>query len=251
MDTFAGTTVLISGSARGQGAAHAEAFYNAGASVVITDVLDTEGRALAERLGPDRAMYAHLDVAVAAEWDDVVGRANRHFGPVTVLVNNAGIAGRGSGDIHDLDPLEFARVMDVNLMGALHGTQAVTPGMRDAGGGSIVNISSMLALNGRARTGAYTVSKWALRGLTKCAAVDLARDQIRVNAILPGLMENPMNVGPGIDPGELFARNESHLLLKRLGRAEDITPMVLFLASSDAAYVTGADIVIDGGWTAT
>jgi 3alpha(or 20beta)-hydroxysteroid dehydrogenase len=251
MRTFAGITVLISGSARGQGAEIAVAFHTAGASVVISDVLDDEGLQLRDRLGEDRAMYAHLDVTDASQWRAVVDEATGRFGPVTVLVNNAELAGDALGDVRDLDPAQFDQIMAVNVLGALHGMQAIAPGMRSAGGGSIVNISSMVAVNGQAKAAAYTASQWALRGLSKCAAVDLAGDGIRVNAILPGLIADSMDLESGISAEELFARSESHLLIKRLGRPDDITPMVLFLASVDAGYITGTDVVIDGGWTAS
>lgn len=243
---FTGKVVLVSGSARGQGAEHIRAFHRAGAQVVIADILEDAGRALAAELGP-RALYRHLDVTSGAAWDRAIAGARDVFGPVGVLVNNAGIARRGS--LVDGDPELFRQVMDVNVMGAVHGIRAVAESMRELRGGAIVNISSMVGLLGRPESSGYTTSNWALRGLTKCAAVDFAPFGVRVNAILPGLIDTPMVITEQQNYDEVFDRHEAHFLVPRLGRPADVAQAVMFLASTRASYITGAEFLVDGGWT--
>lgn len=244
---FEGQVVLVSGAARGQGAEHARAFYANGASVVLADVMDDEGASLAAHLGP-RATYLHLDVTDPHQWESAVAQTQDRFGVVSVLVNNAGIVLRDH--VLSVDPAQFMRVLDVNLVGTLNGMQAVIPGMRERGGGAMINISSMGGLHGRPGSGGYGPSKWGVRGLSASAALDLAADSVRVNVVLPGLIDTPMVVTPERTAQDAYQRNADHFLIRRLGQPRDITNIVLFLASDAASYITGGEFVVDGGWTA-
>ncbi|WP_207101386.1 SDR family NAD(P)-dependent oxidoreductase [Paracoccus shandongensis] len=239
MSDLSGKTAIVTGGGRGQGAAHAELLVAAGAHVLICDVLEAEGEAQAERLG-DKARFLRLDVTEAEAWDGAVKTALDWTGRLDVLVNNAGIINRKI--IRDMTPDEWRRVIDVNLTGAFLGIRAAAPAMRQ--GGSIVNISSNSAFSGHYDP-AYTASKWALRGLTRTAAMEYAESGIRVNAICPGLIVTDLNrnsphLGPmiGITP------------MARAGEADEVAQLVLFLASEASAFITGEDFVIDGGFTA-
>jgi 3alpha(or 20beta)-hydroxysteroid dehydrogenase len=236
---LSGKVALVTGAASGQGAAHARRFVAEGARVMLTDVLVEAGRELAAELG-DAAAFAELDVRDGGAWTRVVGNTAQRFGPPTVLVNNAGIARHCS--ILEEDQLEWQRVIDVNLTGCWHGMRAVAPGMQGAGGGSIVNISSNAAMVGFANLAAYTASKWALRGLTKCAALEFGAARIRVNSVHPGAVDTPML---NFDAGESsrFAAQP----IPRAARPEEIADAVLFLASDESSFITGAELVIDGG----
>jgi 3alpha(or 20beta)-hydroxysteroid dehydrogenase len=238
---FDGKVVLISGAARGQGAAEAKAFAAEGATVVLGDVLDDEGVAVAEEIG-HAASYVHLDVTSEESWQQAIAGLDR----LDVLVNNAGVVSFRSIEEVELD--DFQRVMEINVTGTLLGIKTCAPLLRQSGG-SIVNISSISGLKGQAESPAYVASKWAVRGLTKAAAVDLAPGGVRVNSVHPGVIETPMVMRPGKNREEILERHLSKLLVPRLGTPEDVVPVVLFLASGDAAYVTGAEFVVDGGWT--
>jgi 3alpha(or 20beta)-hydroxysteroid dehydrogenase len=238
---FDGSVVLISGAARGQGAAEAKAFAAEGATVVLGDVLDDEGRAVAGEIGPS-ASYVHLDVTSEQSWQQAVGGLDR----LDVLVNNAGVGSFARVDEIELG--EFDRVMDINVTGTLLGIKTCAPLLRESGG-SIVNISSISGLKGAAESAAYVTSKWAVRGLTKAAAVDLAPGGVRVNSVHPGVIDTPMVMRAGKTREEVLERHLPKLLFPRLGTPDDVVPVVLFLASRDAGYVTGAEIVVDGGWT--
>ena len=245
MGRLEGKVAIITGAARGQGEAEARRFVHEGASVLLTDVLDDEGQAVAESLG-ERAAYRHLDVCDEDEWIAAVADAEERFGPVTILVNNAGILDFSSIEHQDLD--KFRRVIDVNLIGTMLGIKSVTPSMRRAGGGSIINISSNAGMNGLPGLGAYVSSKWAVRGLSKSAAMDLGRRGIRVNSLHPGAVDTPMTRMPGHEPDDTtFARS---LPLRRFGLADEIANVATFLASDEASYVTGAEWAVDGGATA-
>ena len=236
-----GKVALISGGARGQGEAEARRFVAEGAKVVIGDILEAEGKAVADSLG-DAALFVRLDVTEEESWAAAVAAAEERYGPVTVLVNNAGIL--SFGPVDRIVRAEYERILQVNLVGVLLGMQAVTRGMAKAGGGAIVNISSTSGLQGLPYVGAYGSSKWAVRGLTKSAAIDLGRKGIRVNSVHPGGIDTPMIAGTS---GE--APYYKRLPVARMGTSDEVANVVLFLASDEASYVTGAEVAVDGGAT--
>ncbi|MDH6291334.1 glucose 1-dehydrogenase [Rhodococcus opacus] len=240
---FDARTVLISGGARGMGASHAAGFLEEGANVVIGDVRDDEGGELVSKLG-ERARYVHLDVSDPDQWTDAVAVAEATFGPVSVLVNNAGFGGRDT--LVDTSPDEWRRVLSVNLDGSFYGIRATVPSMRRFGGGAIVNTSSYAGLAGTPLNGSYAASKFALRGLTRTAAFELAADNIRVNSIHPGYIQTPLIAG--VSPEAVGLQKK--LAMPRFGQPEEVTKMVLFVCSDDASYSTGAEFVVDGGWSA-
>lgn len=234
-----GKVTLVSGGASGMGSSHAEMLVAEGARVVIGDILCDAGEELAQRLG-DNACFAHLDVTAPAQWQAAVGLALDTYGSLDVLVNNAGIVNVGT--LEDYTAEDWRRVIDVNLTGTFLGMQAAVKPMKAARGGSIVNISSIEGITGSAGLHGYVASKFAVRGITKSAALELARHNIRVNSIHPGWVHTPMTqgipeafadvipLGRGADPGEISA-------------------FVVFLASEQSSYATGAEFVIDGGFT--
>jgi 3alpha(or 20beta)-hydroxysteroid dehydrogenase len=218
------------------GASHAKALVAEGAKVVIGDVLVDEGEALAEELGAS-AEFVKLDVTQEADWQTAVTAAEALGGPVNLLINNAGIVGFGS--ITDETAEGFQRVMNINTLGVFLGMKSTVPSMKRAGGGAIINISSTAGMMGYANIGAYVASKWAVRGLTKAAALELGRDHIRVLSVHPGPIRTPMT--EGMDE-ELTATQP----IARYGEPEEVTKMVLFLAA-DATFSTGSEFVVDGG----
>jgi 3alpha(or 20beta)-hydroxysteroid dehydrogenase len=236
-----GKVALITGAARGQGEAEARLLAEAGARVVVCDVLDEPGEAVAAELG-DVARYVHHDVRDEASWAAAVDTAVVSFGRVDVLVNNAGILRMASLEEESL--AGFEEIIRVNLYGVFLGMKAVLPPMRAAGGGSIVNISSAAGMRGIPDHGAYGASKWAVRGLTKTAALEFASDGIRVNSVHPGAVDTPMVAWAGIVRGD---GNMPGVPLGRTGIPEDIANLVLFLASDASSYITGTEHVIDGG----
>jgi len=227
---------LISGGARGMGAEHARALVAEGAKVVIGDILDDEGKALADEIG-DAARYVHLDVTAAEEWEAAVASAVNEFGKLNVLVNNAGIV--ALGEIGKFDMAKWQKVIDVNLTGTFLGMQASVEAMKTAGGGSIINVSSIEGMRGAVMVHPYVASKWAVRGLTKSAALELGSHQIRVNSIHPGFIRTPMT--------KHFPDNMLTIPLGRPGQSEEVSTFVVFLASDESRYATGAEFVIDGG----
>ncbi|HEX6167317.1 MAG TPA: glucose 1-dehydrogenase [Acidimicrobiales bacterium] len=241
MGRLDGKVAIITGGARGQGAAEGRLFAAEGAHVVLADVLDDDGRAVADEIG-DAARYVHLDVTDEAQWQAAVEAAEAAFGPVTVLVNNAGILHFQTLDKTTLE--DFDRVLRVNVHGVFLGMKAVTPSMIRAGGGSIVNISSTAGLQGLPHLGAYVASKWAVRGLTKTAAIDLGTRGIRVNSVHPGGIDTPMIAGSSGD-----APFYKRLPVPRMGSADEAARAVLFLASDEASYISGAELAVDGGAT--
>ncbi|MBV8690644.1 MAG: glucose 1-dehydrogenase [Actinobacteria bacterium] len=236
---LAGKVAIITGAARGQGAVEARMFVDEGAKVVVADVLDAEGEAVAKELGDD-AVFVHLDVSQPDQWKAAVGAAEETFGKLDVLVNNAGILHFST--IEKMAVEDYMRVVSVNQVGTFLGMQSVIEPMRKAGGGSIVNISSIEGILAMGGTVAYASTKFAIRGMTKVAALELGRDGIRVNSVHPGTIRTPMT-----DPLGDITPIGKIIPLRRVGESEDVAAVVLFLASDDAAYCSGAEFVVDGG----
>jgi NAD(P)-dependent dehydrogenase (short-subunit alcohol dehydrogenase family) len=243
-----GKVALISGGARGQGAAEGKLFAREGAKVVLGDVLDSEGQQTAREIqaAGGGAVYVHLDVTKEADWQQAVDTAGRTFGKLSVLVNNAGILYMEGLEETTLEI--WNRVFAVNQTGVFLGMKYAVPAMRKAGGGSIINISSIAGLVGAGAATAYQASKGAVRILTKSVAIQYAKEKIRVNSIHPGVITTLM-VTQGIDleTRKLF---EQMTPLGREGTAEEIANGALFLASDESSYMTGAELVLDGGYTA-
>ena len=242
MGRLDGRVALITGAARGQGQAEAEQFVAEGARVMLADVLDDRGLAAAAALGPS-AVYRHLDVTRAAEWTAAVDDLIAQFGRLDILVNNAAIYRVAT--FAETDEAGYRSVLDVNLVGPFLGMQAVVPRMTERGG-SIINVSSANGLRGNGRAIAYTASKFGLRGLTKAAAIDLGPSGIRVNAIIPGTIRTEM-IDYALDREPELA---AALPVRRIGEPMDIAAAAVWLASDESSFVTGADIVVDGGYTA-
>lgn len=239
MGKLDGKVAIITGGARGMGAAHARLFVAEGARVVLADVLEDEGRALAAELG-ERARFVPLDVRDRAQWDVVVATAEQELGRVDILVNNAGIFRREPIESHSHETWD--EVIGVNLTGAWNGTKAVVEAMRRAGGGSIINVSSTAGITGYAFLPAYSASKWGLRGLTKATALDLGGFGIRANSVHPGFVRTPMT--------EELGDNTGNVALHRTAADTELSPLVLFLASDESAFATGGEFIADGGESA-
>ena len=248
MRRFDDRTVIVTGSARGMGASHARGFVGEGANVVIADVLEQEGRALAEELG-EHAIFSRLDVTSDKDWAGTVAAAEQAFGPVSVLVNNAGIVRFGT--IVETEPATWRQVLEINLTGAYLGIRAAASSMRNAGGGAIVNISSGAGFTASFGLAAYVSSKWAVRGLTKTAALELGRDNIRVNSIHPGAIRTPILAEHAPDAAAMAATMAGAGVglsaIPRIAEPEEITRLVLFVASDDASFSTGSEFIADGG----
>ncbi|QEV22346.1 glucose 1-dehydrogenase [Streptomyces alboniger] len=255
-----GRVVIVTGAARGQGEQEARLFAAEGAKVVVADVLDAQGEALAkeirEELGEGAAEYVHLDVGREADWQAAVAAAKDAFGKIDGLVNNAGIL-RFNELVHT--PLEeFQQVIQVNQVGCFLGIRTVAPEIEAAGGGTIVNTASYTALTGMAYVGAYAATKHAILGLTRVAALELAAKNIRVNAVCPGAVDTPMTDPAQLDPAadpeaakEAVAELYKKLVpMGRIGTPREIAALALFLTGDDSAYITGQPFVIDGGWLA-
>ena len=243
-----GKVVLVTGAARGMGRASATRFVEEGARVVCADVLDDEGKQLADELG-DAAMYVHLDVTDEDDWAAAVAFAERQFDRLDVLVNNAGILSFGS--IPDMPLDEYRRLVEVNQVGVFLGMKYATPALRRGDRAAIVNVSSVEGLGGGAYLVGYTATKFAVRGMTKAAAWELGAEGIRVNSIHPGAIRTPMVMSqPGFgDEAEQFVASKT--ALKRFGEPEEVAALIAFLASDDASYMTGSEISIDGGVAAS
>jgi len=243
MGRLDGKVAIVTGSARGQGEAEARLFVEEGARVVLGDVLDAEGEAVAKDLG-SQASYVHLDIRNEDDWANAV-KAALAFGPLNVLVNNAAITHFAS--IEDTTTDDFNRVVAINQLGTFLGMRSVIPAMKQAGGGSIVNVSSIDGLQAKNGLVAYASTKWAIRGMTKVAALELGRHGIRVNSLHPGGVDTVMGNPLGSDRVDEFYQN---LPLARCGKPIDIARMALFIASDDCSYSTGAEFIADGGWNA-
>ena len=241
---------LISGGARGQGAVEAKLFAREGAKVVFGDVLDEEGRKVEAEIveSGGEATYVHLNVTSESEWVAAVDETVNRYGRLDVLVNNAGISIRKS--IEDTTEEDWDRIMNINAKGVFLGTKHAIPAMRKAGGGSIINISSTAGLVGGPFTGSsYAATKGAVRLLTKSTAIQYAKEGIRCNSVHPGLLETPMTQDLLADPATRKMRTQ-RIPLGRIGTSEDVAYGVLFLASDESSFMTGSELVIDGGQTA-
>ena len=244
-----GKVALISGGARGQGAAEARLFAQEGAKVVIGDILDEEGEVVAAEIARSggEARFVHLDVTQEVEWSHAVDAAVSSFGKLNVLVNNAAIILLGR--VEDTTAEHWDRVMGVNAKGVFLGTKLAIPEMRKAGGGSIINVASVAGLVGTSVTTAYPASKGAVRLLTKATAVQYGGEGIRANTIFPGPVDTPMLRGALPDEASVQS-SMAPIILGRLGTPEDIAYGALYLASDESSFVTGSELVIDGGVTA-
>lgn len=234
-----GKVALISGGARGMGAEHARLMVAEGAKVVLGDLLDQDGEALAKELGPSAA-YAHLDVTRPEDWDAAVAKAVETYGKLNVLVNNAGIANFGS--IEEYSHADWDKIIAINLTGVFNGIKAALPALKQAKGGSIINISSTAGIRGYPALSGYTASKWGVRGLTKAVALDLGKYDIRVNSVHPGVIRTPMTSS--------IPEDTRHVAMDRTADPKEIANLVLFLASDESSFSTGAEFIADGGETA-
>ncbi|MDT8913045.1 SDR family oxidoreductase [Amycolatopsis sp. PS_44_ISF1] len=246
MGRFDEQTVLVTGGTGGQGASHLRAYHREGANVVVAARSEEAGRELAAELG-ERALFVRLDVTDEAAWTAAVTETERRFGPIAVLVNNAGVQ-HSAVPIEAVDRRVWDRVLEVNLTGTFLGVKTVTPSLRRNGGGVIVNIASTMAHVGSPLYAPYVAGKWAVRGLTRTAALELGRYGIRVNSIHPGVISTPLIAEPidGQPPIADFYSPEPYAI-PRLGTPAEITALLLHLTSAEAAFVTGSEFVADGG----
>ncbi|MEM8620787.1 MAG: glucose 1-dehydrogenase [Actinomycetota bacterium] len=240
MGRIDGKVALITGGARGQGSAEARRFVGEGATVYLTDVLDEEGEALADELG-EAATYLHQDVTSESEWEAVAAGIVEAQGHIDVLVNNAGIFQMQALLNTSLD--DWHRMLAVNQTGVFLGMREVGRRMRDHGSGSIINISSIAGLSGAAMAHAYAATKWAVRGMTKSAAIEFAPDGVRVNSVHPGIIDTPMAAEFG---QEILPRVIESIPMGRMAAASEVADLVLFLASDESSYCSGHEFVIDG-----
>lgn len=246
MGRLDGKVALITGAARGQGAAFVRRFVAEGARVVAADVADEDGKLLVEELG-DGAIYLHHDVTSEESWDEAVRATTQAFGGLNVLVNNAGIL--RWAPMHRVSLEEYLSVVGVNQVGCFLGMKAAIAPMREAGGGSIINQSSTSGLEGMAGVISYSASKFAVRGMTKTAAIELGRFGIRVNAVCPGGINTQMG-NPFAQEGEELQRNYEKNPIPRIGNPDEVSGLMVYLASDESSFCTGADFVVDGGYTA-
>ena len=250
MGRLKGKVALITGGSRGMGAAEAKMFADEGAHVVIADILENEGRKIASEIAASgaRCVFTQLDVLKASESDSVMGTVISIFGKLDVLVNNAGVTSRMM--LLDTSESEWDRVMDINTKGTFLGIKAAIPAIRSSGGGSIINISSQMGLVGADYISPqYQASKGAVRLLTKSVAIQYAPDNIRCNSIHPAPIETDMTADVRQDP-DAFQDMLRRIPMGRYGKPEEVAYAVLYLASDESSFVTGSELVVDGGWTA-
>jgi len=245
MGRVSGKIALVTGAARGMGAIFAKVLIEQGAKVVLTDVLEVEGEATARALG-ENARFHRMDVTKELEWQEAIKFTEASFGPVSVLINNAGIA--KFGPIESIEEKDYRAVIDVNQISVFLGMKTVFPSMKRAGIGSIVNISSTAGMVSAVGTLAYTASKFAVRGMTKCAALEFAARNIRVNSVHPGVIRTTLSV-PEADNEALLAAISAQTPVGRIGEPEEVASVVLLLASDESLYTTGAEFIVDGGFT--
>lgn len=238
-----GKVAIVTGGARGTGEATARRFVEEGARVLVADILDDLGKAVAEDLGGS-AEFFHLDITDEVQWAAAAERVTERFGRLDVLVNNAAILHLSPIESTSLD--DWNRIVNVNLTGAFLGVRASIPLLRESGGGSIVNISSIDGLEGMNYVGAYASAKWGMRGLTKCAALELGRDDIRVNTVCPAGGSDEM-VAPFMGPGPDESGYSDRRPLSRRPALSEIVSMILFLSSDESSFCTGGDYPVDGG----
>lgn len=236
-----GKVAIITGAARGQGEAEARLLAAHGAKVILTDILTEQGQAVAAQIGDSARFVAH-DVASEAGWAHVVDTAVSTFGSVNVLVNNAAIS--RPLKLEDTDLATYQHIIGVNQLGVFLGMRAVLEPMKRAGGGSIINVASVAGLQGTSTLFAYTASKWAVRGMSKSAALELARYNIRVNVINPGVIDTPINYDNPEKMNQVLVQTTP---MRRMGKPSEIAEAVLFIASDASSFATGADFTIDGG----
>ena len=249
MGRLSGKVALISGGSRGQGEAEAKLFSSEGAKVVLGDILDSEGLAVTSEINESggEALYVHLDVTSKDDWGSAVKQTLENFGGLDILVNNAGISQRKL--VHETTVDEWDRVQDINSKGVFLGTKAVIPAMRAGGGGSIVNISSIAGIVGLTSSASYSASKGAVRLLTKSTAVQYGPERIRCNSVHPGFAATGMTAAIHANP-EQWQKRVSQTPIGRIGTAEDIAWGCVFLGSDESSFMTGAELIIDGGMTA-
>lgn len=244
---------LVTGAAQGQGAAHAELLAREGARVIATDVLDEQGEALAERLNAEglNVVYRHVDVSSRKDWKEVVADVEPKWGPINVLVNNAGVSSPAA--IADIGLEEWDRVVAINQTGIMLGIQAVIPGMKAQGSGSIINIASSWAHRGGTEDGfiAYVSTKAAVLGITRNAAMTLSRDGIRVNSVSPGYVRTAQTEYAEKTEPDRVAKDVAKIPMRRMARPSEIAKTIAFLASDESSYITGIDLLVDGGLNLT
>ncbi len=245
MGKLEGKVALITGGARGMGKSHVRHLVEQGARVVFGDVLDDAGHAVAAKLSGDSARYVHHDVTSEADWDNAVATALEAFGRLDVLVNNAGVLRHAK--IADMAPAEFRQVLEINTVGTWLGIRAVIAAMSSAGGGSIINVSSIEGFTGAAGLSAYSASKFAIRGITKAAAQELGPLGIRVNSIHPGGIMTQMAMQAAQTMTEVNADFFKSMPIPRFGEPVEISRLVAFLASDESSYSTGSEFIADGG----
>ena len=240
---------LISGGAKGMGAVEAKLFAKEGAKVVIGDVLETEGKQIEAEINETggECLFVPLDVTDENQWNEAVSATVGRFGKLAILINNAGIV--RTNPVEETSSAEWDQVMDINAKGVFLGAKAAIPAMREAGGGSIINLSSVAGLVGAAYSSAYSASKGAVRLFTKSTAIQYATDGVRCNSIHPGVIQTDMTK-EAIADSQFKAQRLDPTPLARLGQPEDVAYGALYLASDESSFVTGAELVIDGGWTA-
>jgi NAD(P)-dependent dehydrogenase (short-subunit alcohol dehydrogenase family) len=242
-----GKVAIVTGGASGMGRSEATIFAREGARVLVADILEKEGQEVAKSIG-DAARFMKLDVTSEPDWQALVATAEREFGKLDILVNNAGISGTYTADLASTEAWD--RVMDINAKGTFLGMKHAVPAMKRVGGGAIVNISSISGFAGQLGVHmAYNASKGAVRIMTKAAAVQWARDNIRVNSVHPGFMP-PMRTSVGSAKPEWREKALAAVPMRREGRVEEVAHAVLFLASDEASYITGTELVVDGGFLA-